>query len=404
LRVRGPSVDADFDLAVKVKQTNNRQGITVLRLVGTVYSKTSRPRNKTSKANRNMPVQTRKRKATEADLAPVPEPPTKKQQSKATTKGKDEPQKPVTASTKGDYRAPGIALSSAYKDFTVQGDKGKDIPCQAWPSSSASHPAPESARGTILIFTHGAGGGLSNPATRLFAQGYVSATAEDEDASCVLFQGNMNLQSRVKSFESVLSHLQAGTPNQTLAVGGRSMGARAAVMVAAAHEEIRKVVCVSYPLTSPKGEIRDQILLDLPAEKEVLFVSGSVDSMCDVMELGKVMAKMKAKKTLVVVEEADHGMGIMHMARHGLKGEKKEDVISRVKNETGRIAAKWVADSSSVESGWRIDYDAVKDGIVTGPRAEEVNAHHVESNMIVVRKRLWRRRTQIESRVGGREE
>lgn len=111
-----------------------------------------------------MPVQTRKWKAREADLAPAPDLPAKKQHDKASTKGEDEPQKPITASMRGDHRASGTTLSPAYNDFTVQGDKGKDIPCQAWPSTSASNPAPESAKGTTLVFTYGAGGGLSNPA------------------------------------------------------------------------------------------------------------------------------------------------------------------------------------------------------------------------------------------------
>jgi len=323
-----------------------------------------------------MPVQTRKRKAKEADLAP--DLPPKKKQTKAQNESKGKPQKAV----------PSPESRLLYNDFTVQGDKSKDIPCQAWPSTSASNPAAaesEPAKDTTLVFTHGAGGGISNPATQLFAKGYASATfpAKDGGTSCVLFEGTMNLQSRVKTFESVLSHLKArpGTSDRTFAVGGRSMGARAAVMVAAAHEEIRKVVCVSYPLSSPKGEMRDQILLDLPAEKEVLFVSGSGDSMCDLGELGQVMAKMEAKSTLVVVEGADHGMSV-GMAGLGLKGDKKEEVISRVRSETGQIAARWVADSESVGSDWRICYDATKDEIVTGPAVAEVDVQRPEDDIV----------------------
>lgn len=64
-----------------------------------------------------------------------------------------------------------------------------------------------------LIFTHGAGGGLSNAATRDFADGFA------EISPVVSFQGNMNLQGRVRSFQAVLEH-----EDVHCALGGRSMG------------------------------------------------------------------------------------------------------------------------------------------------------------------------------------
>jgi hypothetical protein len=114
------------------------------------------------------------------------------------------------------------------------------------------------------------------------------------------------------------------------------MGARAAVMAALEvleEDEEREVelVLVSYPLQGPK-DVRDQILLDLPEGVRVLFVIGDRDSMCPLELLDGVRKKMRAKSQLVVVRSADHGMHT-----------KPAKVEKEVGEETGRVAARWVA-------------------------------------------------------------
>ena len=90
------------------------------------------------------------------------------------------------------------------------------------------------------------------------------------------------------------------------------------------------MVFVSYPLQGPNG-VRDQILLDLPREMEVLFVVGDRDAMCPLELLEEVRVKMKAKSRLVVVRGADHGMNARPAHKTKELGE-----------ETGRVAAKWL--------------------------------------------------------------
>lgn len=112
------------------------------------------------------------------------------------------------------------------------------------------------------------------------------------------------------------------------------MGARAAVMAAAELLEEEKdmeikLILVSYPLKGPK-DIRDQILLDLPAKIRVLFIIGGKDAMCPLKLLEEVRDKMEARGQLLVVRGADHGMHISG----GVEKERGE--------ETGRMAAKWV--------------------------------------------------------------
>lgn len=128
-----------------------------------------------------------------------------------------------------------------------------------------------------LIFTHGAGGTLQSDAVANFVNGFISAP---EELAILCFQGNMNLKSRVKMFTAVIdaSNTEPALEIKTTAgcLGGRSMGARAAVM--AATKETTHLVLVSYPLHTDK-EVRDEILLGLPDKMKVIFVSGDHDTM-----------------------------------------------------------------------------------------------------------------------------
>lgn len=198
------------------------------------------------------------------------------------------------------------------KGFEIDSN-GKEITCER--------------RGTTkprLIFTHGAGGGLSNAATKEFADGFA------EVAPVVSFQGTMNLQSRVRSFQAVLEH-----EDVQCALGGRSMGARAAVLTAQQSNGNNKVlILVSYPMVgAQKGDSREQILLDLPEDIDVLFISGTKDSMCSISHLQQVMKKMKARSWVVTVQGADHGMSLGSKAG-----------MQPLRLRTGSLAAQWLTD------------------------------------------------------------
>jgi dienelactone hydrolase len=155
----------------------------------------------------------------------------------------------------------------------------------------------------------------------------------------------MNLGSRVKGFHACIEYLteKSKKDGESLVLGGRSMGARAAVMAASeileTHPKDGKIdiILVSYPLKGPK-DTRDQILLDLPASVSVLFIIGDRDSMCPLDLLDQVRNKMKAKSELVIVRGADHGM---HTRPAKLEKEMGE--------QTGRIGADWVAGRSRDE-------------------------------------------------------
>ncbi|ORY09887.1 hypothetical protein BCR34DRAFT_362694 [Clohesyomyces aquaticus] len=236
------------------------------------------------------------------------------------------------------------------------------VDCELYQTSAS----PESGAPQTMVFTHGAGGGLSAPAVFNFCTGY-SALHD-----ILAFKGSINMNSRVKGFHACGDHLQkkSGSTSEWPSVfGGRSMGSRAAVIAATeiaassdkkGHYDIT-LVLVSYPLIGPKNDMRDQILLDLPERIRVLFIIGEKDSMCALDQLGEVRGKMKAKSWLVVVKGADHGMHV--------KPAKAEKVLGEM---TGNIAAKWVdrqtlgedRDQKEIQIWWDDDGDG--DGVKLG--------------------------------------
>ncbi|KAJ9604725.1 hypothetical protein H2200_010839 [Cladophialophora chaetospira] len=212
-----------------------------------------------------------------------------------------------------------FSISSAKRD-------GKETSCLR------SHSEPE---WPALIFTHGAGGDLSAAAMVNFSTGFAASKLE---FGMVMFAGSMNLKGRANLFDVVKKHelgngsLKGGG---ILVYGGRSMGARAAVVASQTDQDVQALVLVSYPLVGPSGDMRDKILLDIRPDVDVLFISGANDNMCDWDKLNEVRSKMKAKTWCVKVHGADHGMNV-----RGAKNLK--DGTWKVGNMTGLVAAKWL--------------------------------------------------------------
>ncbi|KAF2769827.1 hypothetical protein EJ03DRAFT_326977 [Teratosphaeria nubilosa] len=218
----------------------------------------------------------------------------------------------VLGGMKGGYRTDGEAKNASVESIRVPFND-KAIICER---------RVEASQQPALIFTHGAGGGIANPATAEFANGFADILP------VVCFQGTMNLQNRTKTFHSVIEHESFDT-----ALGGRSMGARAAVVAATQEErETKTLVLVSFPLVGgKKRESREQVLLDLTEGVDVLFMIGSDDAQCDLSHLWNVMAKMTARSWLCEVEGADHGMSW-----------KPKNSVEAMRRKTGTIAAEWL--------------------------------------------------------------
>ena len=238
------------------------------------------------------------------------------------TKSRSSPGKRSDAPLEDDTKE--RSTSSVTKEINYE--HNKKISClRTWPVAQETKiPLP------ALIFTHGASGTLDSPAVKNFWSGFASK------AEILGFNGSMNLSSRVNMFCAVIENTLLRTKGKgRVALGGRSMGARAAVMAAVDEENANRLILVSYPLQSGNN-VRDQILLDIDEKYEVLFIIGEKDNMCDIPLLNKVRQKMRATSWLVVVSGATHGMDVT--PKRGTEA---------VGNMTGVIAADWLNERDS---------------------------------------------------------
>lgn len=113
-----------------------------------------------------------------------------------------------------------------------------------------------------------------------------------------------------------------------------------------------------------KGDSREQILLDLPKGIDVLFISGSNDSMCPMPHLQRVMKEMKARSWLVEVKGADHGMSLKQKAG-------TQPMVKR----TGVLAAEWLAERDETKRYCTLNWSGAERKVVstgwqTGPDAK----------------------------------
>ncbi len=91
---------------------------------------------------------------------------------------------------------------------------------------------------------------------------------------------------------------------------GSRMGCHAAVALGEKGEKVPDaLVCFGYPLRSPAGALRDEVLVQLRATP-ILFVQGTDDPLCPLPLLAGVRERMTAPNELHVVEGGNHSLEV----------------------------------------------------------------------------------------------
>jgi uncharacterized protein len=133
------------------------------------------------------------------------------------------------------------------------------------------------------------------------------------------------LPALVAAHREALEAALAIRPGAPVVLAGKSMGSRVGCHLSL-EVRVDALVCLGYPLRSPRGELRDQVLLAL--RTPVLFLQGSRDPLCPLPDLREVRARMQAPSALHVVEGGDHGLTVGVRALQAA-GEGQEDVDQR---------------------------------------------------------------------------
>ena len=122
--------------------------------------------------------------------------------------------------------------------------------------------SPEKDPKGILLLAHGAGRGAASPFLEKIAQGAVNSGVRVVRFNFPYMEKMLQTGKRIspnsgsvlrKCFNDMVSHCieHEQVPSKYIIVGGKSMGARAAAMIADKHQ-VAGVVCLSYPFHPPR--------------------------------------------------------------------------------------------------------------------------------------------------------
>ena len=219
------------------------------------------------------------------------------------------------------------------------------IPVGSDAISAAYETSEHGAEGAVFVCAHGAGGNMMDRGVLATAN-----TLRARGIGVVRFNflytekksGRPDPMPKLRECVSaVVEHVRQELHPDLLIIGGRSMGGRAASMLAADGFQCDGLLLLAYPL-HPAGkpdQLRDAHLPSITVP--TICFSGTRDALCqrDLME--KVLQRVGPNWTMHWVEGADHSF-------HVLKSSGRTDADAM--NEIGDASREWVASLGSPRS------------------------------------------------------
>ena len=203
-------------------------------------------------------------------------------------------------------------------------------------TSAVFEPA-ETAEGAVFVCAHGAGGNMNDKGIL-----QLSKVLRSRGIAVVRFNfmykekgsGRPDPMPRLTDcITAVVARTREEIKPRTLIIGGRSMGGRAASMLAADGFDCDGLLLLAYPLHPPgkPEKLRDA---HLPAIRvPVICFNGTRDPFCTPSLMEEVLKRVKTGWDMHWVEGADHSF-------HVLKSSGKTD--AQVMDEIGKAAQQWV--------------------------------------------------------------
>ena len=204
-------------------------------------------------------------------------------------------------------------------------------------TSAVYEPASSGDDAALFVFAHGAGGNMSDRG--------VLATANAMRANGFgVVRFNFLYRERksgrpdpmpklTHAFAAVVEHARAEAKPGRLVIGGRSMGGRAASMLAADGLDAEGLLLLAYPLHPPgkPEQLRDAHLPSI--RMPVICFSGTRDPFCTRELMERVLTTVNAPWDMHWIDGADHSF-------HVLKSSGRTD--AEVLEEIGRSSRAWV--------------------------------------------------------------
>lgn len=203
---------------------------------------------------------------------------------------------------------------------------------------SAEYEPATSEQRAVFVCAHGAGGNIRDRGTLA-----ASRAMRDAGFGVVRFNfpykekgsGRPDPMPRLKEcIAAVVQHTLSELAPDTVVTGGRSMGGRAASMLAADGFVTDGLLLLAYPL-HPAGQpekLRDAHLPEIRIP--VLCINGTRDALCEKSLMEKALTTVRTDWTMHWVEGADHSF-------HVLKSSGRTD--AQVMVEISQASSSWLS-------------------------------------------------------------
>jgi predicted alpha/beta-hydrolase family hydrolase len=185
----------------------------------------------------------------------------------------------------------------------------------------------------VFVCAHGAGGSMTDRSTLAAARALRSSGLGVVRFNFLYRERGSGAPDRMPQltacFEAVVARVRDELEPERLIIGGRSMGGRAASMLAAEGFRADGLLLLAYPLHPPgqTDKLRDA---HLPAiTVPVLCFNGTRDTFCEPALMKAVLKKLKQNWTMHWLEGADHSF---HIPRSS--GRTDADVLKEVSDAT----------------------------------------------------------------------
>ncbi|HEU5283284.1 MAG TPA: alpha/beta family hydrolase [Burkholderiales bacterium] len=205
-------------------------------------------------------------------------------------------------------------------------------------TTAVYEPAAANAGAALFVCAHGAGGHM-NDAGMLKLAGELRGRGMDVVRFNFLYREKGArapdpMPRLMECFAAVASHARRAIEADVFIIGGRSMGGRAASMLAADGFACDGLLLLAYPL-HPAGkpeQLRDAHLARIGVP--VLCLNGTRDTLCRRDLMDAVVARLPNTWTMHWLEGADHGFHVLRAS-----GRSDGDVL----NEIGEVSERWLA-------------------------------------------------------------
>ena len=203
-------------------------------------------------------------------------------------------------------------------------------------TAAVFEPAPTAGRGTLFVCAHGAGGHMADRGMLALSELFRGRGADVVRFNFLYREKGSRKPDAMPRLEecisAVVSRARAEVQPELLVIGGRSMGGRAASMLAADGFSCDGLVLLAYPL-HPAGQAEKLRAAHLARiEVPVLCLNGTRDSLCTRDLMDKVVGGLSSAWTMHWLEGADHSF-------HVLKSSNRSD--SDVLEEIGDAYSAW---------------------------------------------------------------